>query len=86
MVLLCALPDSVWSTGATVQSAMTVNGVVQSPVEKRKSVRAKSPVPLLPMGAAFILNLLGISAFIPQYHEVQRNIKRLIITAQVQSG
>ena len=59
---------------------------VQSPVEKRKSVRAKSPVPLLPMGAAFILNLLGISAFIPQYHEVQRNIKRLIITAQVQSG
>ena len=39
-----------------------------------------------PLCAAFILNLLGISAFIPQYHEVQRNIKRLIITAQVQSG
>ena len=46
--LLCALPDSAWSTGVTAQNVMTVNGVAQWPAGRRKSVRAKSPVPLLP--------------------------------------
>lgn len=77
---------SEWSIGATAPSAMTANGVDQSPAGKRKSVRAKSPVPLPPTGAAFILNLIGIFVFIPQSREEQKNTERLIITAQVQNG
>ena len=85
MGLLCVLLVSAWSTGATAPNAMTANGVAQSPVGKRKSVRAKFPVPLPPMGAAFILNLIGISVFILQSREERKNIERLIITAQVQN-
>ena len=46
MGLLCVLLVSAWSTGATAPNAMIANGVAQSPVEKRKSVRAKFPVPV----------------------------------------
>lgn len=85
MGLLCALLVSAWSTGATTQNAMIANGLAQSPVEKRKSVPAKFPVPLPTMGAAFILNLIGIFVFIPQSREERTNTERLIITAQVQN-
>ena len=86
MELLCVLPVSAWFTGDTARNAMTVNGVVRLPVEKKKSARAKSLVPLLPTGAAFMLNLIGISVFIRRYQGVPKIIKRLTITAQVQNG
>ena len=86
MVHLYVLPDFAWFTGATAQNAMTASGVVRSPVEKRKSVPAKSPAPLLPTGVAFIPNPIGIYVFILRYQEVLRNTKKLTITAQVQNG
>ena len=64
---------SEWSIGATAPSAMTANGVVQSPAGKRKSVRAKSPVPLLPTGAAFIPNLIGTYVCILRFQGEQKN-------------
>ena len=66
-------------------SAMIASGVVRSPVEKRKTVPAKSPAPLPPTGVAFIPDLIGISVFTLQSPEAPKNIKRLTITAQVQN-
>ena len=66
--------DSAWFTGGTARNVMTVNGAAQRPAGRRKSVRAKSPVPLLPMGAAFIPNLIGIYVCILRFQGEQKNI------------
>jgi len=56
---------------------MISNGVVQSPLERKKGVPAKSPAPPPHTGAVYILNPIGIYVFIPQLHEALMNIKDL---------
>ena len=77
MTPLYVLLDFAWFTGVTARNAMTSSGIVWSPAEKRKSVPAKSPVPFLPTGVAFITNLIEIYIFILQYQEAISNIKDL---------
>ena len=49
------------------------DSAAQLPVGRRKSVRAKSPVSLLPTGAAFIPNLIGIYVCILRFQGEQKN-------------
>lgn len=76
---------SAWLTGATALHAMTWNGTVQPPLERKKSVPAKSPALPPHTGAVYILNLIGISAFTHRLPVALMNIKRLIITTRVQN-
>lgn len=86
LILACAFRFLFYFPSDIIFSVrLTVGGVVWSPVEKKKSVPAKSPT-LLPTGVAFIPNLIGVYVFILRYQEVPRNTKRLTITVQVQNG
>ena len=51
-----------------------------------KLTSLETPAPPHRMAVAFILNLTGISDYIPLLHVAQVNIRRSIITGQVQNG